>query len=69
MLWWRWQVGVPSEYLDSLAFDYSYPSIVTNMCLWLTGQADLELFRPFSPGVQVGATLLFWSWSWSWSSA
>ena len=49
------------EYLASLSFDYSYLSIVTNMCLWLTGQPELSLIEPLSPGVRAGATLLFWS--------
>jgi len=53
--------GASDEYLASLDFDYSYTSIVTNMCLWLTGQPDLELIKPLAPGVQVGAQVLFWS--------
>ena len=29
--------------------------------LWLTGQPDLDLISPLSPGVQTGANVLFWS--------
>jgi len=53
--------GVSETYLASLDFDYSYPSIVQNMCLWLTGQPDLTLVQPLSPGVQLSAEVLFWS--------
>lgn len=53
--------GSTEAQLASLDFDYSYASIVTNMCLWLTGQPELSLIEPLSPGVQLGASLLFWS--------
>ena len=55
--------GVDSSYLATLtdSYDYSYASIVTQMCLWLTGQPDLDLFSPLSPGVQLGASVLFWT--------
>ena len=57
--------GVSSEYLASLSqglpFDYSYPSIVSQMCLWLAGGASLDMIEPLSPSVQLGASALFWS--------
>ena len=53
--------GVTSAYLESLNFDYSYGSIVSEMCLWLTGQPNLDLISPLSSSVQLGADLLFWS--------
>ena len=55
------RLQVSEEYLAGLDYDYSYTSIVTAMCLWLTGQPDLSLVTPLSPGVQVGATVLFWT--------
>ena len=54
--------GATDEYLRSLPFDYSYPSIVTNMCLWLTGGPNLDLLTPLSPGQQLGGAVLFWSY-------
>jgi hypothetical protein len=57
--------GVSSEYLASLSqglsFDYSYMSIVSQMCLWLAGGASLDMIEPLSPSVQLGASALFWS--------
>jgi len=55
--------GVSPEYLASLSdnFDYSYGSIVTEMCLWLTGQPSLDLIEPLSPSIKLGAEALFWS--------
>ena len=53
--------GVTSEYISSLDFDFSYLSIVTQMCLWLTGQPNLDMIAPLSGNVQVGASVLFWS--------
>ena len=53
--------GVTSEYIASLNFDYSYGSIVSEMCLWLTGQPNLDLITPLSASSQLGASLLFWS--------
>jgi len=55
--------GVSADYLATLSssFDYSYPNIVTEMCLWLTGQPSLDLIQPLTPNVQLGASVLFWS--------
>ena len=54
--------GISGDELASMPFDYSYGSIVSNMCIWLAGQADLALLEPLSPTLQFGVSVLFWSY-------
>ena len=52
--------GVDEASLAQLG-DYSYATILTSMCIWLTGQASLDMFAPLPPTVQLGALCLFWA--------
>ena len=53
--------GQSAASLAQLPYDYSYSSIVTELGLWLTGQASRDIITALDPGVQLGANLLFWS--------
>ena len=44
-----------------MPFDYSYFNILSEMLIWLTGQATVELMAPLSPNIQFGANILFWT--------
>ena len=50
----------PAELLE-LDFDYSYFNILSEMLIWLTGQATVDLMSPLSPNIQFGANILFWT--------
>jgi len=53
--------NTPSAELAALNFDYSYGNILSEMLLWLTGQATVDLMTPLSPNIQFGANILFWT--------
>jgi len=53
--------NTPSAELLALPFDYSYFNILSEMLIWLTGQATVELMAPLSPNIQFGANILFWT--------
>jgi len=53
--------NTPSAELLALPFDYSYFNILSEMLIWLTGQATVELMAPLSPNIQIGANILFWT--------
>ena len=50
------------EALAALDADYTYVNILAQMCLWLSGQASLELIQPLPDGIELGASVLFWSY-------
>ena len=53
--------NTPSAELAAMPFDYSYFNILSEMLIWLTGQATVELMAPLSPNIQFGANILFWT--------
>jgi len=53
--------GNSEEALAALKFDYSYSGIVTEMGLWLAGNAGLDIVEGLSEQSQVGVQLLFWT--------
>ncbi len=55
--------STPPAKLAELApnFDYSYGNILSEMLLWLTGQANFDLIRPLAENIQFAANLLFWT--------
>jgi hypothetical protein len=58
-------VVADKEQIASLEFDYSWSSILSNMGLWLLGQADFTMIEPLAPlgtGVMAGFEAFFWSY-------
>jgi len=47
--------------LSSLEFDYSYTGILSEMSIWLTGQASFALVKELPPDIQLGVEVLFWT--------
>ena len=47
--------------LARIDFDYSYTGILSEMLLWLAGQASFTLIRSLNPSIQFGAEVLFWT--------
>jgi len=55
--------STPAAKLAEIApeFDYSYSNILSEMLLWLTGQANFDLIRPLDGNIQFAASFLFWT--------
>jgi len=47
--------------LQLLDFDYSYTGILSEMSIWLTGQASFDLVKGLGPDIQLGVEVLFWT--------
>jgi len=53
--------GMPEYELAALDFDFSYTGILTEMAIWLCGQAGLDVLEGLNGETQFGVEILFWT--------
>eukprot|EP00966_Prymnesium_polylepis_P267224 6173074-Prymnesium_polylepis.1 len=52
---------MPEYELAALDFDFSYTGILTEMAIWLCGQAGLDVLEGLNGETQFGVEILFWT--------